>query len=258
METSIKSGPATGKCSVVQRSARKRKVGDFDKSNTAQAPCSTWAPVHLNQGAQPTNSISPLRPTPEQKKATMNYQSIQSLREQGYIQEANRLFFHPRGLALTVQVDDDGTESLAGIQDYRADPEGVYFADGVIDPAKAQIPQEDFLSHQTHRTALLGNPIQPLPLTPLTITAVVVLALTEQFALQSELIEPSTPLDEIGDHTELEVTLLDFFALTTHPLPATLKSVQDLIDHLIDPLGPNILKNGRNLDPTQINWGPLT
>jgi len=154
----------------------------------------------------------------------MNYQSIQLLREQGYIQEANRLFFHPRGLALTVQVDDNGSESLAGIQDYRTDPEGVYFADDTIDPAKAQIPQEDFLSHQTHRTALLGAPIQPLPITPLTITAVVILALTEQFALQSELIESSTPLDEIGDRTEFEATLLDFFCSRHSSTPSHTKN----------------------------------
>lgn len=63
----------------------------------------------------------------------------------GLLQEANRQFFHPRGLALEVQLSVDifpGGASMpdhfiVGIWDDRADPDGMRFADGVIDPIKA-------------------------------------------------------------------------------------------------------------------------
>jgi len=52
---------------------------------------------------------------------------IKEFREVGYLQEANRLFFHPLGLALEVIVEDDGTEKIGGVWDYRDDPEGIVF-----------------------------------------------------------------------------------------------------------------------------------
>jgi len=62
---------------------------------------------------------------------------IKEFREFGFLQEANRLFFHPLGLALEVEIDDDGNEKLGGIWDYRDDPRGILFADGVLDSKKA-------------------------------------------------------------------------------------------------------------------------
>lgn len=58
---------------------------------------------------------------------------IAEFREFGYLQEVNRLFFHPLGLALEVVREDDGTERLGGVWDYRDDPEGIRFGDGVQD-----------------------------------------------------------------------------------------------------------------------------
>jgi len=52
---------------------------------------------------------------------------IKEFREAGYLQEANRQFFHPLGLALEVVISDDGTEKIGGIWDYRDDPEGIVF-----------------------------------------------------------------------------------------------------------------------------------
>lgn len=52
---------------------------------------------------------------------------IKEFREQGYLQEVNRQFFHPMGLALAISIDDDGSETLGGIWDYRTDPEGIQF-----------------------------------------------------------------------------------------------------------------------------------
>lgn len=63
---------------------------------------------------------------------------IKEFRAQGFLQEANRLFFHPIGLALEVIINEEtGEESLGGVWDYRNDPEGVLFADDVISTKEA-------------------------------------------------------------------------------------------------------------------------
>lgn len=61
---------------------------------------------------------------------------IKEFREKGFLQEANRLFFHPLGLALEVIIDDDGNEKLGGVWDYRDDPEGIAFIQDIIDQDK--------------------------------------------------------------------------------------------------------------------------
>ncbi len=52
--------------------------------------------------------------------------SIKEFRESGYLQELNRRFLHPLGLALFVNIMENG-EELGGVYDFRDDPEGVYF-----------------------------------------------------------------------------------------------------------------------------------
>jgi hypothetical protein len=62
---------------------------------------------------------------------------IKEFQEFGYLQEANRQFFHPLGLALEVIVNEEtGEVTMGGIWDFRDDPEGVVFADGEIDQKK--------------------------------------------------------------------------------------------------------------------------
>jgi hypothetical protein len=68
---------------------------------------------------------------------------IAEFRESGYLQEANRLFFHPLGLALEVIVDDDGNEVLGGIWDYRSDPAGMFYGDDVINHDKIQLVRNE-------------------------------------------------------------------------------------------------------------------
>jgi hypothetical protein len=46
----------------------------------------------------------------------------------GYLLEANRLFFHPLGLALEVTAEADGTATITGVQDHRDQPEGYRYA----------------------------------------------------------------------------------------------------------------------------------
>ena len=57
---------------------------------------------------------------------SIKHMSIKEFREIGFLQEANRQFFHPLGLALEVTTDA-GEERLSGVWDYREDPEGMSF-----------------------------------------------------------------------------------------------------------------------------------
>lgn len=52
---------------------------------------------------------------------------IREFREKGYLQELNRNFLHPLGLALEINIDSGGKEILGGIWDYREDEEGIYY-----------------------------------------------------------------------------------------------------------------------------------
>ena len=62
---------------------------------------------------------------------------IKEFRELGYLQEANRLFFHPLGLALEIVQEEDGSERLGGVWDYREDPEGMAFAPETLNSIEA-------------------------------------------------------------------------------------------------------------------------
>jgi len=88
---------------------------------------------------------------------------IAEFRQLGFLQEANRLFFHPLGLALEVVVDDDGTERLGGVWDYRGDPEGMVYGQDVLDGAKAQNVANEQARHLNAREAMFdGYYIQPI------------------------------------------------------------------------------------------------
>lgn len=68
---------------------------------------------------------------------------IKEFREKGFLQEANRKFFHPLGLALEVIINDEtGEETLGGVWDYREDPEGNFFSDDMIDEKKIEHVKE--------------------------------------------------------------------------------------------------------------------
>lgn len=80
----------------------------------------------------------------------------------GYLQEVNRRFLHPLGLALEVIVNTDtGEVSLGGVWDYRDDPEGMAFADGEIDADKAARVQVQWHEKEQVRVKNLGYIIQP-------------------------------------------------------------------------------------------------
>lgn len=86
-------------------------------------------------------ALPPLRwPDPtETGEDTMNdtgiikEMTVQEFRELGVLQELNRLFLHPLGLALEVVIDTQtGEETLGKLWDYREDPEGLLFCEEVL------------------------------------------------------------------------------------------------------------------------------
>lgn len=61
---------------------------------------------------------------------------IKEFREKGFLQEANRQFFHPLGLALEIMIDENGNYTLGGVWDYREEPEGMFFGNDMISEDK--------------------------------------------------------------------------------------------------------------------------
>ena len=86
---------------------------------------------------------------------------IKEFREYGFLQEVNRLFFHPLGLALTVVKQDNGEERLGGIWDYRDDPEGMAFGDNPDWDKMARV-EELRVSKLNARQKSFGYFIQPV------------------------------------------------------------------------------------------------
>lgn len=90
--------------------------------------------------------------------------SAKEFRDLGLLQELNRLFLHPRGLAMAVTLDGDDV-SLGPIYDWRADPEGGAFVRGELDPGKAAFVDRLFSERIRARLALpeiAANGVQKL------------------------------------------------------------------------------------------------
>ena len=87
---------------------------------------------------------------------------IAEFREFGYLQELNRGFLHPHGLALEVIVDDDGTERLGGVWDYRDDAEGIRYENFAGMHEKAVRVADERDRRRPVREALLGYWQQPV------------------------------------------------------------------------------------------------
>jgi hypothetical protein len=86
---------------------------------------------------------------------------VQEFREFGYLQELNRRFLHPLGLALEVIVNQDGTEVLGAIWDGRKDSEGFVYGPDTMDPEKTQRVTEELRKRKHIRSQKLGFVIQP-------------------------------------------------------------------------------------------------
>lgn len=81
----------------------------------------------------------------------------------GFLQEVNRRFFHPLGLALSVKLNEDGTVELHNIWDGRDDPEGFTFEGWTeTDQARGQVIEDELQRLLKVREERLGFGIQPL------------------------------------------------------------------------------------------------
>lgn len=126
----------------------------------------------------------------------IKYIDLKEFHDFGYLQEVNRQFLHIFGLALELRsykaaeleriirhfladdVDDRTVEdvrqllrhfgiapsivSLGGVWDYRDDPEGIRYADGVIEPAKTERVWKERGRLALSRMEHLGYIVQPV------------------------------------------------------------------------------------------------
>jgi len=92
--------------------------------------------------------------------------TAKEFRELGLLQEMNRLFLHPMGLALEVIIDDDGTERFGGVWDFRDDPEGMTFSEEILSFEKAQAVAALFDAKASTRKEKFGWHVQPIARKP--------------------------------------------------------------------------------------------
>ena len=95
---------------------------------------------------------------------TVKRMDIKEFRELGYLQELNRRFLHPLGLALEVVHHDDGTEVLGGIWDYRDDEEGIRFGELTDSEARGKHDriEHEWNTRERARVRALGYMVQPV------------------------------------------------------------------------------------------------
>ncbi len=94
---------------------------------------------------------------------------VKEFREKGYVQELNRRFLHPLGLALSIRINENGVEELGPILDYREDSEGIYFDIAKSDVERKQhfflnktFIDEEMVLRNKFRYKTLGFIIEPI------------------------------------------------------------------------------------------------
>lgn len=83
---------------------------------------------------------------------------VSEFREKGYLQELNRRFLHPLGLALSVTIEEDGTERFGELIDHRDDPEGIVFEE--VDREKVNSVYQEQIKRARPRVDALGYVVQ--------------------------------------------------------------------------------------------------
>jgi hypothetical protein len=78
------------------------------------------------------------------------YINPKEFRENGYLQELNRRFLHPLGLALAIKKAENNTEYIIGVIDCREDEEGFIFDiyNGDPDRLKDFIERKNFIDSE--------------------------------------------------------------------------------------------------------------
>lgn len=94
------------------------------------------------------------------------YMNIREFRDLGLLQEINRKFFHPMGLALAITIDEYDNYTLTGIIDNREDPEGFIFDSKLLEDKdsidKMETVEQMYYSKLKTRVEKLGFFIQPV------------------------------------------------------------------------------------------------
>lgn len=85
--------------------------------------------------------------------------TVAEFRKIGGVQEINRCFLHPLGLALEVLITEDGLVSFGEIWDFRDDPEGILYPNGVIRSDHIARFEELRKAHEETRKKILGGTI---------------------------------------------------------------------------------------------------
>lgn len=90
---------------------------------------------------------------------------LNDFRDFGLLQEANRLFFHPRGLSLMIiapHMNEDG-KFVDPILRVEAFVEGVAFEDSVMEYDQSIIAKMLLEAYSDERIQEFGSEVQPLP-----------------------------------------------------------------------------------------------
>ncbi len=89
---------------------------------------------------------------------------IKEFREHGYLQELNRQFLHPLGMALEISIDEEGNETLGGIWDYRNDKEGILYDEDLVKTRRfkgnIEFVRNQWLEKEKSRNEIFGFMIQ--------------------------------------------------------------------------------------------------
>lgn len=98
------------------------------------------------------------------ERSERKWLSLREFRDAGYLQEVNRQFFHPLGLALVLELGENEAEDrIVGLWDYRDDPEGVIFAESnPPDQRMAKRIANEFTEKGSVRFNRFGWMIQPV------------------------------------------------------------------------------------------------
>ena len=82
----------------------------------------------------------------------------------GLLQEVNRIFFHPRGLAMAIGVTEEGEHVIMGVRDHRDSGVGVIFnPTSPVDIDKYKSAEELLINRQNARQEKFGWTVEPLP-----------------------------------------------------------------------------------------------
>jgi len=102
---------------------------------------------------------------------TVEHMDLVEFREKGYLQEANRRFFHPLGLALEIVLSGDERKGyFLRVQDFRNNPEGVcYNIKNSNQERKERFRKnkeyinKQFKKYSKPRLKLIGSVIEKIP-----------------------------------------------------------------------------------------------